>query len=209
MKAKIIVKGYKLTCKIESSGLRSLYRAVHQTSGEEVFMQIFTLKLGKSLNLLMQRAKVSKQLHKIALIVAKDYGYISQSNHFYYTYPYEHYRLLSSVLSEHSGDIYFYTLAKHMLKVLKTVDYLHRAGTTHRHLTKNQLLVNKAGELKINGFINTRAKYEPKMRTNMIHMPYLAPELLMGTASVDRKTDIYSLGVIFYELLTILLIFQR
>lgn len=81
--------------------------------------------------------------------------------------------------------------------------YAHRQGILHRDLKPSNILISASGEVKITdfGFARTIDATEHLSRTNeSIGSPkYMAPEQ-MTAERVDNKSDLYSLGIIAYEL---------
>ncbi|HEX4229500.1 MAG TPA: serine/threonine-protein kinase [Bryobacteraceae bacterium] len=95
-------------------------------------------------------------------------------------------------------------------QVLAGVDYLHGQNIVHRDLKPSNLLVTANGSVRILDFGVAKMIEHAKGRTghdptatkaSFMTLPYASPEQLMGTLS-GRASDIYSLGVICYELLT-------
>jgi serine/threonine-protein kinase len=82
----------------------------------------------------------------------------------------------------------------------------HRAGIVHRDLKPANILINNEGLLKIVDFGVAAAQKEGDTQLTktgyVIGSPkYMAPEQILGK-KVDERADIYSLGVILYEMLT-------
>jgi len=81
----------------------------------------------------------------------------------------------------------------------------HKLGIVHRDLKPANLLINQEGLLKIVDFGVAAAQREGDTQLNktgyVIGSPkYMAPEQILGK-KVDERADIYSLGVIMYEML--------
>jgi serine/threonine protein kinase/Tfp pilus assembly protein PilF len=80
----------------------------------------------------------------------------------------------------------------------------HRLGVVHRDLKSNNIMIDKQGDARIMDFGIARS-LEAKRITGagvMIGTPeYMSPEQVEGK-EIDQRSDIYSLGVILYEMLT-------
>lgn len=99
-----------------------------------------------------------------------------------------------------------------MLQVTRAIDYAHSRGVIHRDLKpENILLDEQAGQLpKVSDFglagFDARHDDQPRNLTqthvSMGTVSYMAPEQGIDARSADGRADIYSLGVMLYELLT-------
>lgn len=116
-------------------------------------------------------------------------------------------------------------LARIFLQVCEAVAYTHSKGILHRDLKPENIIVGKYGEVMIidwgiADFIDQIGKEEPlpaaKISGEDLTRPgkitgtlaYMAPERLTGKSS-SVQTDLYALGVILYQMLTLQLPFQR
>ncbi|MFO1484540.1 MAG: WD40 repeat domain-containing serine/threonine-protein kinase [Verrucomicrobiaceae bacterium] len=89
------------------------------------------------------------------------------------------------------------------------LQYAHDEGVVHRDIKPENVLVDKKGRLKIADFglaklTGADAHDHTLTRTGMyLGTPrYMAPEQVEKPETVDHRADIYSLGVVFYEMLT-------
>jgi serine/threonine-protein kinase len=91
-------------------------------------------------------------------------------------------------------------LAREISKGLTT---LHAAGMLHGDVKPSNILVTRAGDVKISDF-GTAARARALRTGNKVYgtAAYMAPELFNPTAEIDYRADIYSLGVTFYKILT-------
>ncbi len=81
------------------------------------------------------------------------------------------------------------------------IDYAHRHGVLHRDLRPGNVMVTEAGEIKITDFGTSRFLEVAQHASTIIGSPpYMAPEQFQGRALF--ASDIYSVGVIMYEILT-------
>ncbi len=89
------------------------------------------------------------------------------------------------------------------------LQFAHDKGVIHRDIKPENILMAKDGSVKIADFGLSRILGNENQQTvltgthQIMGTPrYMAPEQLEGARSVDHRADIYSLGVVFYEMLT-------
>jgi eukaryotic-like serine/threonine-protein kinase len=93
--------------------------------------------------------------------------------------------------------------------VAEALDYAHRADVIHRDIKPANIRLLRSGGIKVTDFGIARAISSSRTRTGVIlgTPNYMSPEQIMGQ-KVDPRSDIFSLGVLFYQLLTGELPFQ-
>jgi serine/threonine-protein kinase len=90
--------------------------------------------------------------------------------------------------------------------ILVALEYSHRAGVVHRDIKPGNVMVTSSGQVKVMDFGIARAISDSSAtiaQTSAIlgTAQYFSPEQARGEA-VDARTDLYSTGVVLYELLT-------
>jgi predicted Ser/Thr protein kinase len=90
-----------------------------------------------------------------------------------------------------------------MEDVLAGLTYSHSRGVVHRDIKPANIMLTKAGQAKIAdfGIARIEASSMTQAGTVMGTPAYMSPEQFMGQV-VDQRTDIYSCGVMLYQLLT-------
>ncbi len=165
----------------------------------------------------LREARVAAQLTHPAIIA------IFSIHPDYYTMPYVEGETLKHILKQ--GGKHVLALTRIFLSVCEAIAYTHSKGIVHRDLKPDNIIVGKYGEVLLldwglADFIGKRenfveeesgeADYRDLTRPGKVPgtLNYIAPERVRGEPS-HATMDIYSLGVILYQLLTLKVPFPR
>lgn len=91
-------------------------------------------------------------------------------------------------------------------EVAEAIEAAHEGGVIHRDLKPHNLLLNHDGKARVVdfGLAKDLARATISQSAEIAGTPhYMSPEQIAGMRDVDRRTDIYALGVVLYELLTL------
>jgi CHASE2 domain-containing sensor protein/tRNA A-37 threonylcarbamoyl transferase component Bud32 len=97
------------------------------------------------------------------------------------------------------------TLSNIMIQVCDALDYAHEHGIVHRDVKPANIMIMSGNRVKVMDFGIARLDTSASMTqtgTALGTPNYISPEQLKGQP-VDRRSDIFSVGVVFYELLTV------
>ncbi|QIS40670.1 Stk1 family PASTA domain-containing Ser/Thr kinase [Clavibacter capsici] len=113
-------------------------------------------------------------------------------------------RLLKDVITD--GPLDPDEAVRIMRQVLTALEYSHRAGVVHRDIKPGNIMVTPTGQVKVMDFGIARAVSDTSAtiaQTTAIlgTARYFSPEQAKGE-SVDARTDLYSAGVVLFEMLT-------
>lgn len=92
---------------------------------------------------------------------------------------------------------------KHLMRqLLNGLAELHQAGYAHRDLKPSNILIKGGRTLKITDFGLSRQLNSKQLTSKVTSLAYRAPELILGSKDYTTAIDIWSAGIIFYELCT-------
>ena len=193
---------YRIVSRIATGGMSDVYEA-----NDLISKRIVSLKVMKE-ELMKDKENVNRFLNETASAaslnhpnVVRVYGRGTIEGRPYMANEFIRGQTLRDRLN-FSGALPLYDTCEVMLQLTSGVDYIHRHGIVHRDLKPDNLFYMSDGTLKISDFgiassIGTANDGDSIQGT----IYYCAPEMIMGEP-VAISNDIYSMGIIFFELLT-------
>lgn len=134
------------------------------------------------------------------IVSVKDVG--EDHEYFYLVMEYIEGPTLSEYIKTH-GPLSIETAVNFAQQILEGIQHAHEMGIVHRDIKPQNILVDRHKTLKILDFGIAKALSETAM-TQTSHVlgtvQYLSPEQAKGE-STDARTDIYSIGIVLYEML--------
>lgn len=199
---------YRVTGVIGEGGMGSVYRAVRDDDSYTQEVAVKVLKRGMDTAAVVSRFRSERQI--LANMEHPNIGRLFDGGTTPDGLPYFVMELIEGTsLTDFCDRNRFSTIERLKLfrKVCDAVDYAHRRLVVHRDLKPSNILVTAAGEPKLLDFgiakiMSPDGALQPTMTfVKMMTPEYASPEQVRGEP-VATATDIYSLGVILYELLT-------
>src|SRR5215813_213972 len=194
---------YKLEAEIGRGGFGRVYRAFDPTVGRTVAIKILITDNDKDLLARFRReATATGKLRHKNIVTIYEYG--EQDNTPYLVMEYlEGEDLRTTISSRHISTLFAKTSI--MTQVAEGLQHAHHHGIVHRDIKPANIMILNDATVKIMDFGIARVLNEFTTRLTqhgdvLGTLSYMAPEVLHGTES-DTLCDIYSFGVIYYELL--------
>jgi tetratricopeptide (TPR) repeat protein/predicted Ser/Thr protein kinase len=202
----VLSNRYKLTAELGNGGMARVYLAEDLRDGKQVAVKVLYPQLGLDLSFLqrfMQEAKLVMSLSQSEpgahVTQILDYG--SDRDTHYLVMEYVEGRDLRQVLDE-EGPLPWRKAMEIGRQVALALAYAHEHGIVHRDIKPENVMLLPDDTVRVLDFGVARARTSPTLtRSGFIGSPYyVAPEQAMGRA-VDIRADLYSLGVVMYEML--------
>ena len=112
---------------------------------------------------------------------------------------------LSSISNLGAERREFLDAATLIATVADAIDHVHQQGIVHRDIKPSNLLIDHNEKIWVTDFGLARLEHDASLTTTgdvLGTAQYMSPEQAVGHQDVDRRADVYSLGVILYQLLT-------
>lgn len=198
------IDSYRIESLVARSGMATIYRAVDTRDGKVVALKIPhpDMEADPVLYDRFQReATIGEKLNHPG--VMRVFGDEKRSR-VYMVMEWCEGRLLRSILDE--GRISHEHALHIAIKLLEALDYIHANGVVHRDLKPENIMVDANDNIKlidfgIAGDAAARRLTYAKITTALGSPNYISPEQVKGKRG-DGRTDIYTMGVILYEMLT-------
>ena len=196
---------YRLDKVVARSGMATLYRATDLNDEREVAIKIPHPEM-ESDPILLERFRreqeIGQELDHPGVVKTFD-G--EERSRMYMVIEWVEGRLLRTILNE-ERELPIERATNLVLQICDALDTMHKHGVVHRDLKPENIMVDAQDRIKLIDF--GIAMKEDARRITFVDMSatlgtpdYIAPEQVKGQRG-DQRSDIYSLGVMFYEMLT-------
>src|ERR671925_1898826 len=194
---------YRIVRRLGAGGMANVYLAEDQTLGRRVAIKILNDRHANDdqfVERFRREAKNAASLSHPNIVSIYDRG--EAEGTYYIAMEYLDGRSLKELIVRR-GPAPIHIAVDYARQVLAAIRFAHRHGIVHRDIKPHNVLVDGEGRLKVTDFGIARAGASQMTEAGSIigTAQYLSPEQAKG-APVDQRSDLYSLGVVLYELLT-------
>jgi serine/threonine-protein kinase len=195
---------YHITERIASGGMGEVYRAQDAVLAREVAIKVLHRSLASDqgfVDRFRREARAAATLNHPNIVTVFDWGAVDGV--YYMVMEYVHGRSVREILNAR-GALAPGQAAAVLDQTLAALEHAHAKGIVHRDLKPENILITTDGVVKLTDLGLARAFADAKnTRAGSVTgtVQYLAPEQIRGEPA-DPRSDLYSLGIVAYELLT-------
>jgi serine/threonine-protein kinase len=197
---------FRLDEVLGSGAMGVVFRATHETTGRPAAVKLIHNELsekGKVFDRFEREAEILKQFRHPSIVRWLAWGRYKGT--YYFAMEFVEGVTLERVVQDR-GEIPWREVVDLAIQLCDALHYAHEKSIVHRDLKPSNLMITVDGKLKLTDF----GIAKDLDRTTQLTAPgrtlgtaaYMAPEQIRGTPAVSHKTDLYSLGVLMYQMLT-------
>jgi len=195
---------YRIQQQIGAGGMATVYKAYHAAMDRYVAIKVLPEQMSSNAELRKRfdlEAKVIAKLEHTHILPVHDYG--QAGNRLYLVMRYVEAGTLKDRLD--AGPLELAEVKRVIRQVGGALDHAHRLGVVHRDVKPGNVLLDAQGSCYLTDFGLARImESSVKLTASGVGMgtpTYMSPEQGQG-GKVDARSDIYSLGVMLYEMVT-------
>ncbi len=199
----IVNQRYRVLRKLGSGGMADVYLCEDLTLARRVALKVLSSRFvhdAQFVERFRREAKAAAGLNHPNLVAIYDWGEIGGT--YFIVMEYVEGETLKQFLRRR-GRLHGSEAVEIALGLLAAVGYAHRNGVVHRDIKSQNILLDASGAVKVTDFGIARAGDASMTEAGSVlgTAQYLAPEQARGEI-VDERSDLYSVGVVLYEMLT-------
>lgn len=201
-----IILNYKITSQIGEGGMGKVYLGIHEKLSRKAAIKVLHHILSEDKDIrerFLNEAITLSKLNHTNIVTLFDY--LEAETNLFLIMEYVEGKALDEIILKEVGAIPEKRCIYIFKQILNGFAYAHSKGIVHRDIKPSNIILQADDTPKILDFgiakIIEGDKRLTKTGTRMGSVAYMSPEQILGK-DVDHRSDIYSLGVTYFEMLT-------
>ena len=202
-----IIQNYRIGKLIGEGGMGNVYLGSHNHIERKVAIKVLNPNLARNPEIrerFKNEAATLSKLHHPNIVEL--YDYVESPRGLFLMMEFAEGLPLDRYIQEITGPVPENKAVPLFDQILQGVAYAHERGVVHRDIKPSNIIINPDGKVKILDFGIAKIVNDPdhkltKTGTKLGTVLYMSPEQVKGK-DVDKRTDIYSLGITLFQILT-------
>ncbi len=201
-----VLDHYELKLLVGRGGMANVYEALDLQIQQKVAVKVFKREDEELLRRFIREARVMASLRHAHLVPIIDSGeyQLHGDVRYYIVMPFYDGGTLRARIRRSSLPLQ--ETCQNLQSIASALDYIHSQGIIHRDIKASNILLNSDGEVFLTDFSIARIATDATQLTStgdvLGTVDYVAPELFEEHRRADARSDLYSFGVLLYEMVT-------
>ncbi len=198
----LIADRYEVIDKIGTGGMSDVYKALDHSLGREVALKVLKQEYNEDASFISkfrQEAQAAAGLEHANIVNIYDVG--SENGMYYIVMEYVEGITLKTYISK-KGQLAYNEVISIAIQVGRGIEAAHKKNIIHRDIKPQNIMISKEGKVKVTDFGIARAATSNTISADIMgSVHYSSPEQARN-GYVGFQSDIYSLGIVMYEMIT-------
>ena len=193
---------YEIVNKIGTGGMSDVYKAKDHTLGRFVAIKVLKPEFSEDVNFVTKfrtEAQSAAGVEQPNIVNIYDVG--SENGMHYIVMEYVEGITLKTYI-EKKGQLTFKEAVSIAIQVGRGIEAAHNKGIIHRDIKPQNIIISTEGKVKVTDFGIARAATSNTISSDVMGSVHYASPEQARNGFVDGKSDIYSLGIVMYEMVT-------
>lgn len=198
----LVADRYEVLEEIGTGGMSDVYKAKDHTLGRCVALKVLKAEFSQDMNFVTKfrtEAKAAAGLEHPNIVNVYDVG--SENGFYYIVMEYVEGITLKTYI-EKKGQLKYREALSISIQVAKGIEAAHAKQIIHRDIKPQNIMISQDGKVKVTDFGIARAVTEHTIPSDVMGSVHYASPEQARNGYVSNRSDIYSLGIVMYEMVT-------